>query len=434
MSLDLYAEESDNRIGGMRPVTTPEPGIFDNFLAGSGKVAMQGFAKTGRAVGMALAPIAMALEKAPGSTELQDKYFKAHDEVLGSAVDYWTPKPGEVGVAAEVVGSLASMLPQVIASPALTVASQQLSTGEDLVRKGVDAGKAQAVGAAQAGGLGLGIWMPILGTNGWQRMLLGGAGFNVVQGMATRAASGAILEGTAAAKEFEAFDGTQLTLDVLLGLAFGGLAHLSPAQRAQGEATWKRVSDWAQSLKPSEVDAIVALKQAEHLNVESAPGKPVDLQDIDAHVQRMRQAIDDLANDRPVQVEGMPEARFEADKARTAEAEQIVTDWRAELDAEQKDMLSKPIKQPKPAALPEQPVPKAAEGEPAAPDPLATAATRFAAENPDLPIVVGKNADGSDITTTPRQMLDEADAAMRQAQEDVRLIEIAAGCLLGGGA
>jgi hypothetical protein len=66
-------------------------------------------------------------------------------------------------------------------------------------------------------------------------------------------------------------------------------------------------------------------------------------------------------------------------------------------------------------------------------DPLATEAARFASENPDMPMFVGKNADGSDITTTPRQWLEDADAALRQANDDVKLFEIAAGCLLGGG-
>jgi len=651
MSFDLYREEVDNRLSSLRPVANPEPGVWDNFTAGAGKVAMQTFAKAGRAASMAAAPLAMAFEKAPGSTEVQDKFFKAHDDIFGRAVDYWTPKPGEVGVAGQVVGQLLGTLPMVFASPALTVAQTQLSVAEDMARKGVDAGTAQAIGATQAAGLGLGIWVPILGKTLAQRVLVGGAGFNVVQGGATRAISAQLAEGTAAEGDFKTFDPTALTLDVLLGAAFGAIAHINPRMRAEGEAWQKRLTEWGAKLKPSEVDALAALRQAQHLNADSMPGKPVDVADTNAHVDRMRQAIDDLANDRPVNVEDMPAPRFEADAARAAEAEEtmkilfhgsqhefdvfdiskigtgqgahtygrglyfaenqevartyqrglksafdtpsgrvkfeemdfsddalaadyiaraggdfqkalaaeeafaktvdnptterstkrvraLIAQWQKEgwqyvppqgglykvavpheaiakmLDwdkpfsqqtPEVQAMLSAnryfpPPKNGKPLgewiaklrkdgdpeitfkelgiagfkyldqgsrsdgkgtsnyvlfddALPKiierngvkvsppetapsaKVVPEAGKpaGEEAGLDPLAAEAIRFASENPDLPIMVGKNADGSDITTTPRQWLEDADATMRQANDDVKLFEIAAGCLFGGG-
>lgn len=623
MSLDLF-EETDNVLANLRPVAEPEPGVWDNFTAGAGKVAMQTFAKAGRAASMAAAPLAMAFEKAPGSTEVQDKFFKAHDDIFGRAVDYWTPKPGEVGEAGMVVGSLLGTLPLVFASPAAAVASTQLSAGEDLVRKGVDAGTAQAVGASQAVGLGLGIWVPILGKTLAQRVLLGGAGFNVVQGTAMRAAGEALLEGTPGEKDYQAFDPTQLTLDVLLGAAFGGLAHVHPRMRAEGDAWHKRMAEWGAKLKPSEVDALATLRQSQHLNADSMPGKPVDVADTNAHVDRMRQAIDDLANDRPVNVEDMPAPRFESDAARAAEAEMAVKAmqdearaagmvleenvlpkvspqdtapdiadpiYRASIEAmanetgwaevggrmirNEDGSISRTAWVPNAEWWPGRPkelseakakkaIQKALAGEPLKPaeqrlidymleysrervapamrrleamdeaeraaaannllaegleghvrdlsdydtisraadideaalekaavmyqnddvafmreaerivsehasrqpdagatpygggearqataaadaarpgadtkaadlDPIASAAARFAAENPDMPMFVGKNADGSDITTTPRQWLEDADAAMRQANDDVKLFEIAAGCLLGGG-
>jgi hypothetical protein len=624
MSLDLFAE-TDNVLANLRPVADPGPGVWDNFTAGAGKVAMQTFAKAGRAASMAAAPLAMALEKAPGSTEVQDKFFKAHDDIFGRAVDYWTPKPGEVGEAGQVVGQLLGTLPMLFASPALTVAQTQLSVAEDMARKGVDAGTAQAIGATQAAGLGLGIWVPILGKTLAQRVLLGGAGFNVVQGGATRAISAKLAEGTAAEGDFKTFDPTALTLDVLLGAAFGGIAHINPRMRAEGEAWQKRLTEWGAKLKPSEVDALATLRQAQHLNADSMPGKPVDVADTNAHVDRMRQAIDDLANDRPVNVEDMPAPRFEVDAARAAEANAAIKAMQDEAKAEgmvleenvlpkvslpetvpsmadpiyrqsieamanetgwaeqggrvirdqdgqvsgrtswvpnaewwpgrpkelseakakkaiRKALDGEPLKPAEqrlidymleysrervaPAlrrleALDEaeraniandlmadgmeghvrdiadadivgraaeiddgalekaailyqnddaafireaerivnehaarqpdanaeavgrgqenRPAPETAEARPGADtkaadlDPIASAAARFAAENPDIPMFVGKNADGSDITTTPAKWLEDADAAMRQANDDVKLFEIAAGCLLGGG-
>ena len=425
MSFDLYREEVENRLSSMRPVTQDDPGVFDNFLAGTGKTAMQTFAKAGRAASMAAAPLAMAMEKSPDSTVLQDKFFKAHDEVFGSAVDHWTPKPGEVGAAGQITGQLLATLPMVVASPALTVAQTQLSVGEDLVRKGVDAGKAQAVGAVQAAGLGLGIWVPILGQTLAQRVLLGGAGFNVAQGLAMRAASAELLEGTAAADEFKAFDPTALTLDVLLGAAFGGIAHINPKMRAEGDAWQQRLTEWGSKLKPSEVDALATMRQAQHLGADSMPGKPVDVADANAHVARMRQAIDDLANDRPVHVEDMPEGRFDVDPARQAEAEATVRGMMDEAKAEGFDFEPQKVSPPD-TATPENLLPEAA-----GLDPLQAEAARFAQANPDLPIRIGENADGSSIVTTPKQYLEDADNMVRQAQEDAKLFDIAAACLMG---
>ena len=91
-------------------------------------------------------------DKITGGTVLTDRYFKEHDRIFNSAVDYWTPKPNEVGVAGEVTGKLLSMIPMVIASPLGAVATTQLSVAEDLARKhpNVTATEANLVGGVQA--------------------------------------------------------------------------------------------------------------------------------------------------------------------------------------------------------------------------------------------------------------------------------------------
>lgn len=339
MSLELFPQETTNRLATFRGTKTIEPGVFDNFGRSAGNAFMRGFAEAGRAVSMlgAVGPMLQDTDKyGQRGTEAVDRYFKRHDDIWNRAVEFWTPKRSEVGVAGEVVGQLLGTIPLLIASPAALVAKTQMSVGEDLVRKGVDAGKAGAVGAVQGAGLGLGVWLPVLGTSLATRALVGGAAANVAQGVATRAASGAILEGTPAAAEFKAFDPAAVTLDALLGLAFGGLAHLSPAQRAQGEAAWKKIAEWTGTLKPSDIDALATLKQAEHLNVESAPGRMATAEDIAKHHAAMKQAIDDLLNDRPVNVEALTEgARFlpDADRLRFAK------DMADELNVQAKAMV-----------------------------------------------------------------------------------------------
>jgi hypothetical protein len=319
MSLSLFEDDNLKRVEETPIVSHSDPGAFDGFFRGTGQTAMKGFAEGGRAFSMAMASVPVLYDAVNGGTEASDRYFKAHDELFGDAVDYWTPKPGEVGLAGQVAGTLLSTLPMVIASPALTVAKTQLTTGEDLTRAGVDTTKAQEVGAVQGLGFGLGVWLPILGKNLVQRVLVGGAAANVVQGAVTRGVSGEILEGTKAEGQFKAFDGEQITLDVLLGLAFGTLAHVSPAQRAQGSEAWKNIEAWGKNLKPSDVEALAVLRQAQHLNSDSLGGNPVDVADIDAHVTRARKAIDQMSRDEPVNVDDLPAARIDADPVRDAE-------------------------------------------------------------------------------------------------------------------
>ncbi len=322
MSFDLYEPETADRLARLAPVKEPEAGAWDGFARGAGLVTMRNLARAGRAIDLAGSVGPIAKDAISGGTEAQDRYFKEHDEVWGSAVDSWTPRPNEVGVAGQIVGELASMLPLVIASPALAVGSMQLGTAEDLVRKGVDATKAQAVGAVQGAGLGLGIWMPIIGQNLWQRLVVGGAGFNLLQGVATRAGSELILEGTPQAEEFKTFDGQSITLDTLMGAAFGAVVHLSPGARAQGAEAWKRIEAWAEGLTPTQKSAIVALRLAQHLNVDSAPGVPATPADVEAHVNRVRTAIEQLERGQPVEVSDIAEPHFQPDPARLKEMSQ----------------------------------------------------------------------------------------------------------------
>ena len=305
MSLDLFQQEGNERLTALPPVQNVDPGMFDGFIRGTGMATMRGFATTARAVDLlgAIGPITK--DAFTGGTEAQDKYFTEHDAIFGRAVDYWTPTSTEVGSAASVVGTLLSIVPQVMISPSLAVGSMQLGTAEDLTNVGVTTGKAQAVGAIQGLTLGTGIWMPILGKNLWQRALIGGAGFNLLQGTGSRALSAAVIgeEHPQAKAMFEAFNGEALTLDILLGLAFGGLVHYNPTARVQGTEAWNRIESWAKSLNPSDKASIATLREAQHLNMDSTPGKPVEAVDIEAHVERMRAAIDQLATDQPVNVE-----------------------------------------------------------------------------------------------------------------------------------
>lgn len=347
MSFDLFEKETAERMMALTPVRTPEVGAFDGFIRGTALSTMRGFAKTGSALHLLGSVVPIAHDAFTGGTEAKERYFRDHDEVWGRAVDFWTPQPLEVGAAAEIAGQLISTLPLIIASPALAVGTTQIGTAEDLVKKGVDPLRAQAVGAIQGGGLGLGISMPIFGQTLSQRVLAGGVGFNVTQGIAMRGASEAILKGTPAAEDYQAFDPKALTVDAILGAAFGGIVHLSPTQRAHGAEMWSRIENWAKGLKQTDIDALSVLRQAQHLNADSMGGRPVNPVDIERHVQRVKTAMEQLVRDEPVSVSDLPEPRVEVDPARVKEQEAHARELGvAAEDVRKSEGLAPPPKEP----------------------------------------------------------------------------------------
>lgn len=426
MSFEFNPTETVDRLSQFRPMDKWDqaPGAFDNFASGSGRYAMRTLAETGRAIDLlgSVGPILM--DKFTGGTDRQDKYFKEHDDVFNNAVDFWTPAPNEVGMAGQVVGKLIGTLPQIMASPGLAIGATQLSTAEDLVKQGVSSEKAQTVGAIQGATLGLGIWMPVVGRTLTQRLLVGGAGANVVQGTLARGLSGSVLEGTGAEDSFKAFDPAQLTLDAVLGMAFGALVHFTPQGRAQSEATWNKIAEWTKNFKPSDTDALLTLRQAQHINSDSLPGKPIDLQDVDAHVQKIRQAIDQLGKDQPVDVSNMPKSRIEPDPIRATENKTRLDEMIQSAEKIRAEENVPPRVEPKGKTT----TPKAVES---GADPIVAEATRFAQDNPDMEITVARGVDGSPIKTTVKKYLDDLNIETKKLDEQAGLIKIAAECLLG---
>lgn len=432
MSLDLYQNEVEEDFS-QRGVTKEVPaGVMDNFAYGAGMGIARAGAETGRAASMAVGAFPVMYDKMFG-TDYADAYFKNHDEVFQNAVEYWTPQANEVGVAGEVVGQLVGTLGLVGIAPSLAVAKTQMSVAEDLARKGVETSKAIGVGAVQGLGLGAGIWMPVLGKTLAQRVLVGGVAANVAQGAATRGLSAATLKDTVAEGDFEAFNATDLTLDVLLGAAFGGIAHLSRSQRAQGEKAWSRIESMAERFNPSDIDAIQTLRQAQHLNVDSMGGMPDGPLDTDSHVQRVKKAIDQLSQDQRVDVSDLPEAKINAD-GRFDEANTRVQEL--VKDAERirgEDGIPEERLIPKQKSVDIEPARKPVisekSGDPNV-DPVVSEARRIA-DSSESKFIVGRDVNDEPVRSTAKELLDNADADVKRANEDVSLFKAAAACLMG---
>lgn len=310
MSFDFFPDEGARALdrAAAMPSLQPEPGLW----SGGAQLIAQGAAKTVRFVDMVTAAPAIGYAQLTGNYEAIDKYFAGDESTLRGittrAVEYWTPNPGEVGTAGRIVGSIVPKLAEVIISPALAVGSEIFNQGEDLVRQGVDAKKALAVGVTQGTGLGLGIWAPIFGSTLATRALVAGAGVNVVQGIVTKAAAQKILEGDKAAEQYNPWELEGLAIDALMGIAFGGLAHLGARGREAREA-----------MTQGDRDALLVAQQARHLEDTTIPGRPADAAALTAHVQAVEKAVDDLLTGRPVNVDQIvQDARFEPDAPRDA--------------------------------------------------------------------------------------------------------------------
>jgi hypothetical protein len=237
-----------------------------------------------------------------------------------------------------------------------------------------------------------------------------------------------------------------------MGAAFGGIVHLSPAAREQGEAPPGTASGLGAEPHAHREGGDRDAAPRQHLNVDSAPGIPATPADIEAHVNRLRTAIEQLERGQPVEVSGIEQPKFEADPARVKEATRHAEEVerigervrKAEGIPEVKDEEPAAARAPKeteaPAAIPggeaEPPPPRGdvAGGEAAgaeATDPVRMTAERIADERPDRLVRIGTDADGAPITKTMRKYLDDARQATQDAIDDKKLFDAAAMCLLG---
>lgn len=426
-----------------RPVgPTPAPGMFQNFAPGAGNYFMRSLAEVGRAGSLALGAVPVIADKLIGDDNkgesFADRYFRMHDDVFGSAVDYWTPKPQEVGAAGQVVGSLAGGLVQFFANPALLVATSQLSTAEDLVRQGVDPGAALVAGDVAGLATVAGIGIPIFGKSLGQRLAAGAVG-NLATSMPEAAIKRAVVNAAGspeAAQQFDPWDMRARVVDVLMGAAFGWKAHLD-VRAAQREAAFldgpipsqrTPIADAAAQtidagFSASQRDAIMVMNAARHMEEAATPGRPMGEQELTAAVDSVRTAIDQMLRGEPVSV---PARQMPASESVGLSGAPIKQEFRDTMREVYDSEL--PPAQPKivaPDAAPRTKAP-AKTGEPAA----------DAQAYPDtLRIPTGEfdPATGLERTITANEHVAatraEADRVKATAQG---LMETAATCLMGG--
>jgi hypothetical protein len=232
------------------------------------------------------------------------------------------PDPTTVGTAGQILfglGDVGSRFAAGLASggPIVGAGTVGTSVGEetfsDLKSKGVDSSTALGVGAIQGLAAGVGAVLPAARIVG---PLLGDAaltvGANIGLGIGTRGATGKLLEANgyaAQAAQYKAFDKTAIATDAVLGAAFFGLGRLGA----------KPTTD--------QIDAALTERAAQHADIDTAPGAPIDPKSAVAHADAIRTAIDQLSRGEPVNV---PDRIHDATFLRTAEESSVVAPARDE--------------------------------------------------------------------------------------------------------
>lgn len=286
-----------------------DPGFWTGTPKGGGLGVMRGGARVAQFAGMlGAAPMALYESVTDQEGRFTDAYFREVDEIANDAVDYWTPAANEVGTAGRVLGGLSEIVLPLAATggnPLLLLGAQGMGQPVDLVRQGVGAPAAVGVGVLQAASTAVGFRLPFLGSTLATRVA-SGAGGNLALNTGTTALQGGLLSAAgeeAAAKQYDPFDPTARVVDLLTGVVFGGLAHVT-APRA---------------LSPTEAAAALAARNARHFQADTAPGVPVDAAAAAAHARAMEAATTALLRGEPVSVP--PEALDAGYRARAARAE-----------------------------------------------------------------------------------------------------------------
>jgi soluble lytic murein transglycosylase-like protein len=326
-----------------------EASTFKGMGKGIALGVARGGAKAGRAVAIAGQAIPKTIDSVSGDDTAADWYQENVVEPTDYAVDYYTPQAGTVGKAGQILGGLGEIVLPLMASagnPALLVGSEALNMERDLVKSGVDSGTASEAGLAQGVATAIGFKIPFFGNTLTSRVTSGAAG-NLAVNAGTAGVQSQILisEGyEQQAQQFDPLNFEARAIDVLTGIAFGGLAH---AMSPKGDAIA------AQALKPSDADALLTTFNAQHFQEGTAPGVPVDMASSVAHQSAMELATNQLIRGEPVQLpKSITDANFlaPAPAARNVLADAIRDSYRdiipaADRWAPSQDLTGIPLEQ-----------------------------------------------------------------------------------------
>lgn len=292
--------------GGIEAVNSIEAGLVN--LAGT-EVASTIAAGMGAGYAPGFDAEKHAAEAARGAEELSAEIGR---DTAASVKDL-RPDPVEVGMAGQVIGELTAILPRTIAgaiaggpvgAAVAAGAPAGYSRTQTAIADKVDPGTATKLGVVEGLTTGVGAVLPAARIVG---PVLGDAalavGANVGLGIAHRGASAEILRANgyeAQAAQYEMLNKTALATDLVMGLAFFGV----------GRATYRRPT-------PDQIDAALTDRNAQHADIDTAPGLAVDPRSAVAHQDALAAAIASINRGEPVV---LPDSIHSAEFIRGSEA------------------------------------------------------------------------------------------------------------------
>lgn len=299
--LDEDGQKAQDDFARFNPVSKQDTLPAWQGLGQAAKGLMYASAQAGRSLTVAGAAIPVAAENLIGgitgdySSNWSDWYFKNVTESVGeNAVDAWRPDASQMGSATKMlnVGSqLVGSLPQIIGTPSLYLSSQALDTSTEVIRQGGSIDAAMGAGGINLAANAVGFKIPAAFGSTLAQRVGSGAAANFVTGAAADAGTAAVLQADGLDQMAESYkwnDPTARGMDILLGAAFGYKAHLD-----------------APNLIPrAERDAILTANNHDSFNRRSAPGIPMDAAAAREHAANMNQALQQLADGAPVNVDG----------------------------------------------------------------------------------------------------------------------------------
>ncbi|MEB0067055.1 hypothetical protein QN369_13465 [Pseudomonas sp. CCI1.4] len=226
----------------------------------------------------------------PNVTSAEESSQEALGQGVGEMAKAYRPDPTEVGIAGQIIGEAAAILPRtlvgaVVAGPAGAAVAAGGPAGYSRKRtameEGIDESTATWLGVTEGVVTGVGAALPAAG---FAKTLIGDAGLSVSAvvglGMAHRGSAAALLETNgyhAQAAQYKVFDRTAVLTDLFMGLGFFGI----------GRVAMRRPTT-------EQIDAVLAERNSQHADIDTAPGLPIDPRSAVAHQDALRAAINSI--------------------------------------------------------------------------------------------------------------------------------------------
>lgn len=280
------------------------------FLKAGGMGFMKGAADIAGAAAIGIGGLQALNERG------QEKTYKFYDEFVKPAKEYWTPDPSSTSMAGKIFGGISGLGPSLLLGPAAIptlIGTSAINTGTELVEKEVNS--ETAVLASMASGLVSAAQIKLPASGKTIAQTLGLIALNPVMGAAQAGGIKTLLESGGykkQAKDYDPFDPVGRSIDVVLGVFFGGMAHY---QKGRGKL-------------PVEAEDAIDTIAAHQKAIKDTPFEST-LKSNRVNLQAKDKAMQDLSEGKPVDVsEQLRELRTRGNLIETPTLDALMTGFK----------------------------------------------------------------------------------------------------------